>query len=75
MAAVELADITPAIMDQAARRMGAADHKEFLAAAPRSMQGAFRLVCELLVENNRLRREEWLKAGRPVSEDMPLCGV
>ncbi|WP_159043446.1 hypothetical protein [Sphingomonas sp. STIS6.2] len=36
-----------ATMDLVARRLGAPDHKTFLAVAPRSMQDCFRLACEL----------------------------
>lgn len=37
-----------AIMDDAARRLGAPDARTFLAHAPKSMKCAFRLICELI---------------------------
>jgi hypothetical protein len=80
MAEVKLDDITDQVMDRAARKLGAPDHKAFLSAAPTSMVCAFRLICELIVENDRLQRrpdqrEQWLAAGRPVSAAAPLCGL
>ena len=43
--------ITPAIMDDAARRLGAPDHITFLAAAPHSLKCAFALICELIAKH------------------------
>lgn len=43
--------ITPAVMDDAARRLGAPDHIAFLAAATHSMKCAFGLICELIAKH------------------------
>lgn len=52
---VTLDDITPEVMDDAARRLGAPGHTDFLNIASYSMKCAFKLICALIVENNRLR--------------------
>jgi hypothetical protein len=59
MAARSLDHITPAIMDDAARRLGAPDHTAFLSAASHSMKCAFRLICELIAKHET----EWAGGG------------
>jgi hypothetical protein len=58
-----LDDITPEVMDTVAKRLGAPDHRAFLAIASGSMKCAFRLVCELTVENQRLRAPDRAGGG------------
>jgi hypothetical protein len=53
LTSVNLADITPSVMDRAAQLLGATEHEQFLAIAPPSMKCAFHLVCKLLVVNAR----------------------
>jgi hypothetical protein len=38
-------------MDKAAKLLGAPDHQEFLKYAPRSMYGAFKLICLWKMKN------------------------
>lgn len=53
---VTLDDITEDVMDDAARMLGAPNHKALLSIATHSMQCAFKLICKLIVENDRLRQ-------------------
>jgi hypothetical protein len=48
---MSLNHITPAVMNDAARRLGAPDYQSFLAVASRSTRCAFRLICELIARH------------------------
>lgn len=41
------------VMDDAAKRLGAKDHKTLLEYAPMSFKGAFKLICELIQKYER----------------------